>query len=93
VSQTDDEHMVDDFFEQYNISHLIFLLCPTAITYSQNTEGGDKSMSTRQVVDDLYKQGGVGAFFDGLTPKMMRAAINHAVTFFVYANILEAVSL
>jgi hypothetical protein len=50
-------------------------------------------VSTWQIVDDLYKQGGVGAFFDGLTPKMMRAAINHAVTFFVYANILEALSL
>lgn len=51
-------------------------------TIVQNTEGDD--ISSLQVTKDLYEQGGIGAFFDGLTPKMLRAATNHAVTFYVY---------
>lgn len=30
-----------------------------------------------------------GAFFDGLTPKMLRAAVNHAVCFFVYDIMMD----
>ena len=36
----------------------------------------------------LYEQGGVMAFFDGLSAKMMRAAVNHATTFLVYSKLL-----
>jgi len=38
----------------------------------------------------LYAQGGVGIFFDGLSPKMLRAAVNHAVTFTVYDVLVRA---
>lgn len=55
----------------------------------QNTEGED--IGVWQVIQDLYREGGIGAFFDGLTPKMLRAAVNHAVTFFVYDLILGVV--
>jgi hypothetical protein len=59
-------------------------------TLVQNTEGGaDNSVSAWEVAADLYSRGGVAAFFDGLTPKMLRAAVNHAVTFWVYATVLE----
>jgi len=59
-------------------------------TVVQNTEGGDTS--TWEVMSDLYKTGGMGAFFDGLTPKMIRAAINHAVTFYMYDQILSVLA-
>lgn len=59
-------------------------------TVVQNTEGED--ISAIQVTKDLYANGGIGAFFDGLTPKMLRAAVNHAVTFYIYDMILTAVT-
>lgn len=34
---------------------------------------------------------GYGIFFDGLSPKLARAALNHAVTFFVYDIIFRSV--
>jgi hypothetical protein len=33
---------------------------------------------------ELAKRGGLSAFYDGITPKLIRASINHSVTFFVY---------
>lgn len=41
---------------------------------------------------DLRRRGGWGIFFDGLTPKMLRAAINHAVTFYVYDTVMAFAS-
>jgi solute carrier family 25 carnitine/acylcarnitine transporter 20/29 len=46
---------------------------------------------TWQVVQDLYAAGGVGAFYDGITPKLLRAAVFHAVTFWVYDTILPSI--
>jgi len=53
-------------------------------TLVQNTEGGADDSSAIDVAIQLYKDEGVGAFFNGLTPKMLRASVNHAVTFWVY---------
>lgn len=52
-------------------------------TLVQNTEGGG-SGSSMEVAAQLYREEGIGAFFNGLTPKMLRASVNHAVTFWVY---------
>ena len=52
-------------------------------TLVQNTEGGE-SVSSIDVAVKLYKDDGIGAFYNGLTPKMLRASVNHAVTFYVY---------
>lgn len=63
-------------------------------TLVQNTNGSGASedaspaRDTWQVVQDLYASGGVGAFYDGITPKLLRAAVFHAVTFWVYDTIL-----
>jgi hypothetical protein len=59
-------------------------------TLVQNTEGGRPPKSSRQVAKELYQKKGITAFFDGLTPKMLRAAVNHAVTFFVYQLLMDA---
>jgi len=52
-------------------------------TLVQNTEGGE-AVSSIDVAVKLYKDDGIGAFYNGLTPKMLRASVNHAVTFYVY---------
>jgi hypothetical protein len=57
-------------------------------TLVQNTEGGDSS-SAFDITIDLYKNEGIGAFFNGLTPKMLRASVNHAVTFWVYDFMMD----
>jgi Mitochondrial carrier protein len=59
-------------------------------TIVQNTEGDE--IPSIQVVKELYESGGIGAFFDGLTPKMLRAAVNHAITFWVYDLVHEAIT-
>ena len=58
-------------------------------TMVQNTEGGTK-VSSWAVATQIYKTGGIGAFFDGLTPKMLRAALNHSVTFYLYDIIMKS---
>jgi solute carrier family 25 carnitine/acylcarnitine transporter 20/29 len=58
-------------------------------TLVQNTEGGE-DVSAIDVAMQLYNEEGVGAFFNGLTPKMIRASVNHAVTFWVYDLVMKA---
>jgi len=52
-------------------------------TLLQNTQGNEEE-SAISIIKNLYQEGGIQAFFDGLTPKMLRAAVNHAVTFWVF---------
>jgi len=58
-------------------------------TLLQNSKGND-GKSAWSITKQLYEEGGVGAFFDGLTPKMLRAAVNHSVTFYIYSLIMRA---
>lgn len=63
-------------------------------TLVQNTEGDDdddddRPTSTIDVARRLYREGGPGAFFDGLTPKMLRAGVNHSITFWIYDLIIK----
>jgi hypothetical protein len=52
----------------------------------QTTETNRKKelLNSRQITAKLYRAGGCRAFFDGLEPKLARAAVKHAVTFWVY---------
>ena len=59
-------------------------------TLVQNTEGGaNHDTSWRALTRKVYKEGGVLAFFDGLTPKMIRAAIYNAATFLTYDLVIR----
>lgn len=58
-------------------------------TLVQNTEGGE-SVNSIDVAVQLYNEEGIGAFFNGLTPKMIRASVNHSVTFWVYDLMMRA---
>jgi solute carrier family 25 carnitine/acylcarnitine transporter 20/29 len=62
-------------------------------TLLQNTDGENGSVCAWDVVRDLYAEGGVGAFFDGLTPKMLRAAVNYAVTFWIYSFVMGFIAV
>ncbi|GKZ00488.1 hypothetical protein MPSEU_001001300 [Mayamaea pseudoterrestris] len=59
-------------------------------TLVQNTAGEEGHVSSWSVCRKLYNEGGIGAFFDGLTPKLLRAAVNHAVTFAIYDAIMQS---
>ena len=52
----------------------------------QNTDGNDngETVKSMQIVKQLYNEDGIFAFFNGIVPKLYRAAISHAVTFWVY---------
>jgi len=56
------------------------------IVQVQTRERGKKKelLSSRQITAKMYRAGGIRAFFDGLEPKLARAAVKHAVTFWVY---------
>ena len=62
-------------------------------TRIQNTAGvrGEQE-SAWQVMRQVYAEDGVGAFFDGLTPKLLRAAVNHATTFTIYDLIMQRIA-
>ena len=55
----------------------------------QNSDGSDGAVSSFEVARQLYEERGIEGFFDGLTPKMLRAAVNHSITFFVYDIVLN----
>jgi len=56
-------------------------------TLVQNTDGNMK-LTIWGATKQLYQSGGIGAFFEGIAPKILLAALNHAVTFWVYDNIM-----
>lgn len=58
-------------------------------TISQNNEG-DRIANVRETAEALYKSEGISGFWNGITPKMLRAAVNHSVTFFTYDLIMNA---
>jgi Mitochondrial carrier protein len=53
-------------------------------------QNGDNKESTWAATRKIYDEGGIAAFFDGLDAKMLRAGVNHAVTFFVYDYIMSS---
>ena len=62
-------------------------------TIVQNTEGSEMDRGKTgsfYVAKKLYDEGGIAAFFDGITPKMLRAAVNHAVTFSLYEFVMKS---
>mmetsp|Transcript_11013 Transcript_11013/g.22427 ORF Transcript_11013/g.22427 Transcript_11013/m.22427 type:complete len:377 (+) Transcript_11013:167-1297(+) len=55
----------------------------------KNGQKGKGMLTSGQITAKLYRAGGVMAFFDGLEPKLARAAIKHAVTFWVYEIVMS----
>lgn len=58
-------------------------------TLIQNT-AGDGENDSFKMMRELYEKEGIGGFFDGLTPKMYRAMVNHATTFWIFDLIMES---
>lgn len=60
-------------------------------TIVQNSDGSDK-LNSIEVAKQLYQERGIGGFFDGLSSKMLRAAVNHSITFYVYDILMTILS-
>jgi len=57
----------------------------TLVQVQTRVKGSQKEMlNSRQITAKIYQAGGVRSFFDGLEPKLARAAVKHGVTFWVY---------
>lgn len=63
----------------------------TTKTVVQNTDGlsFDAPMSALETASDLYQTGGLGVFFDGITPKMLRAGVCNSVNFYLYDIMMQ----
>lgn len=60
-------------------------------TVALNTEGNDaNSKSPWEMTVELYQTAGLEAFYDGLGARLLRQAVNHAVTFSVYEILMKA---
>jgi hypothetical protein len=60
-------------------------------TAIQNTNGDD-TRSAWFITQQLYRANGIGGFFDGLTPKMLRASVSNATIFFFYDIFMSILS-
>lgn len=81
----------------FTFSHLLLYRLPVypvdvVKTLIQANDGTEESSSAIDVSIQLFQDRGIGAFFDGITPKMLRAAVNHSVTFFIYDFIFNALT-
>ena len=66
----------------------------TASMSSSSSSSSDSSAFGQTMLStalELAKRGGLSAFYDGITPKLIRASINHSVTFFVYDFLINKV--
>jgi len=61
-------------------------------TNIQAKEGGETE-TPFEVAVQLFKTGGVMVFWDGLSSKVLRAVVNHAVTFLVFEALCDAYKL
>jgi hypothetical protein len=57
-------------------------------TLVQNSDGSDEADDLWKIVQDMYETQGLAGFWDGLYPRMLRASLNHAVTFATYNALL-----
>lgn len=62
-------------------------------TLVQNTDGSTQERSSAvEVAQQLYDNGGAGAFFDGLTPKVLRAGVCNSINFYLYDIMMHAMT-
>ena len=61
----------------------------TNLQASLDDGGGNSFMGTAA---ELWANGGMPAFWDGLGPKLARAVVNHAATFVIFDHIVAAMS-
>jgi len=58
----------------------------------QNTDGADGEVSAIDVTRNLWESGGPGAFYDGITPKVLRAGVSTSINFYVYDLMVDAMT-
>jgi solute carrier family 25 carnitine/acylcarnitine transporter 20/29 len=65
----------------------------TVRTLVQTQYDGESSESGWDIAQKVYRDRGIGAFFDGISPRLMRAALANAVTFYFYDLITSAAAV
>ena len=56
----------------------------------QNTQGeSSESLGFLETAVSLQQKFGWGIFYEGVQPKLLRAAVNHSVTFYIYNLIIN----
>ena len=58
-------------------------------TLLQNTNNSQNDMSVGQMIQQLYDNGGISVFFDGLQPKLLESAVKHAIVFWLYNLVMS----
>jgi hypothetical protein len=58
----------------------------------QNTIGNDGANGKNMLhsAKVLYERSGIMGFFEGITPKLFRAAVLHSVTFYMYETLMSS---
>jgi len=51
---------------------------------SSSSDTNSDNLGMLDMAIQLFKSGGLAVFYEGITPKLIRAAVNHSVTFYVY---------
>lgn len=64
-----------------------FDVVKTSLQNKQGNDGEKEGLVDMAIY--LYNTQGIGVFYDGINPKLLRAAINHGVTFYVYDFIIN----
>jgi len=66
------------------------LFYPRSMQSAVGTGGANEGrMNFLQTALDLKERCGWGVFYEGIQPKLLRAAINHSVTFSVYNAVMS----
>ena len=77
-----------------SLPYLCGYIIPPSHRYIQNTSGGKgESLSYFAAANYLRDKFGFGIFFEGIQPKLFRAAVNHSVTFLVYDFIMRSIQV
>lgn len=67
-----------------------FDVVKTSLQNKRSDDGESEGLIDMAVyLKDTY---GLGVFYDGISPKLARAAVNHGVTFYVYEFIMKFLS-
>lgn len=63
---------------------------PAYSNFASDKESMNEISQSFEIAQDLYKQGGISSFFDGIGPLLMKCAISHSVTFWVYDSLMTS---
>jgi hypothetical protein len=61
---------------------------PIDIVKTLQQAGSGSEGNFLAITRKVYRRNGIAGFFDGVGPKLMRAVVNHAATFYVFEKVM-----